>query len=347
MVTTIDTVILLDDASALAAPDVTRLTTRAIEGTGVFDVLMATTKLHLLEEYNAGRITGQEYTTVYLGALTAVLQQSVAFLLNHQQEEKIIAEIALLRQKTVTELTQTDDTIPIGLGFNGDTVVEGLVASQKALNTLQADLVTSQVEKEDAEKDLLGQKIVSELAQTCDNLAQASTAGYGFNDAAIIEGLIKAQQDRTVAEVDLMNQKLVTEVAQTSNTKPIALGQMSTTTAITGLALSQKEKIEAEVILLSQKSITELAQTCDAIPTGTPALNDSLGVEGVVDKQKTLLTRQSDGFLRDAEQKATKMMIDAWSVNASVNEATANSTNKLDDTNLGAMVTKLKTGIGV
>jgi len=346
MVTAIDTVI-LNDIASLAAPDITRLTTRAIEGTGVFDVLMATTKLHLLEEYNAGRISGQEYTTVYLGALTAVLQQSVAFLLSHQQEEKIIAEIALIRQKTVTELTQTDDTIPEGLGFNGDTVVEGLVKSQKDLNALQANLVTSQIEKEDAEKDLLGQKIVSELAQTCDNLAQASAAGYGYNDTAVIEGLIKAQQDRTVAEVDLMNQKLVTEVAQTSDTKPIALGQMSTTTTIAGLALSQKEKIDAEVILLSQKSITELSQTSDAIPTGTPALNVNTTVAGMVDKQKTLLTRQSDGFLRDAEQKATKMLIDAWSVDASVNSATANSTNKLDDANLGAMVTKLKTGIGV
>jgi hypothetical protein len=94
------------------------LTTVDLDGSGVFDQLMKATKLHLQEEYNAQRITGNEYTTVYLGALTAVLQTATQFLLNEQQVNKINADIGLVRQQTVTELANTDDNIPEGLGFN-------------------------------------------------------------------------------------------------------------------------------------------------------------------------------------------------------------------------------------
>lgn len=105
------------DANTLRTP-LSSLTTESLDGTGAFDALMRSTKLHLLEEYNAQRITGNEYATVYLGALSVVLQTSIQFLLNEQQAHQIAAEIGLIRQKTVTELANTDDNIPIGLGFN-------------------------------------------------------------------------------------------------------------------------------------------------------------------------------------------------------------------------------------
>lgn len=94
------------------------LTEVSVEGKGVFDALMRATKLHLKEEYDANRITGKEYSTVYLGALTAVLQTSTQFLLNEQQVNEINARIGLIRQQTATELANTDDSIPVGLAFN-------------------------------------------------------------------------------------------------------------------------------------------------------------------------------------------------------------------------------------
>ena len=105
------------DAKILSTP-LEKLTTEVINGTGAFDVLMRAAKGHMVEEYDAGRITGADYTQVYLGALSAVLQTSIQFLLNEQQAQKINADIGLVRQQTVTELAQTDDNIPVGLGFN-------------------------------------------------------------------------------------------------------------------------------------------------------------------------------------------------------------------------------------
>ena len=123
--------------AASVSPNLSLLSTQSLDGTGAFDVLMKTTKAHLQEEYNAGRITGEEYATVYLGSLTAVLQQAVQYLLNHQQAEKISAEIGLVRQQTITELAQTDNAIPENLGFNDSTDIEGLVKDKRDLNLLQ------------------------------------------------------------------------------------------------------------------------------------------------------------------------------------------------------------------
>lgn len=104
-------------AKMLETP-ISKLTTERVDGDGAFDILMRSTKIHLQEEFESQRITGSEYATVYLGALTAVLQTSIQFLLNEQQVRKLNAEIGLIRQQTVTELSQTDDSVPQGLGFN-------------------------------------------------------------------------------------------------------------------------------------------------------------------------------------------------------------------------------------
>ena len=331
----------ITDIATLETLDVNQLTTKSIAGTGVFDVLMSVVKLHLLEEFNAGRITGAEYSTVYLGALSAVMQQSNAFIANHQTEEEIRARIGLIRQQTVTELAQTDDTILNNLGFNGTTTIEGLVAQQKLLNTQQIAVTTAQALTATAEKDLIGQKIVTELAQTCDNLADAiNTSNYGFNDSTAIEGLLALQLLKTSGENDLTEQKLVTEVANTSNQKPIGLGQMDTTTALNGVTEAQKKKIGAEEDLLIQKTKTELAQISDT--TGS-----AVTVAGVIGKQKLLFAAQTAGFARDAEQKAAKLMLDSWAVSATMNNATANNDNHLNNLSVGVMVEKLLTGLSL
>ena len=63
------------------------ITTNAMNGTGYYDVLMKSTGVQIQNEFNSGRITGNDYSQVYLGGLQAVLQQSVAFALGRQQAD--------------------------------------------------------------------------------------------------------------------------------------------------------------------------------------------------------------------------------------------------------------------
>lgn len=56
------------------------LTTRRPGGTGTFDALMESSSKHILEEFEAGRITGAEYTKAYIACMQASMQFSVQFL---------------------------------------------------------------------------------------------------------------------------------------------------------------------------------------------------------------------------------------------------------------------------
>lgn len=57
------------------------LTTKAIGGTGTFDVLMDSILIHLKEEFDKGRITGDQYAKAYMGLTEAGLSNAVQFLL--------------------------------------------------------------------------------------------------------------------------------------------------------------------------------------------------------------------------------------------------------------------------
>lgn len=66
------------------------------------------------------------------------------------------------------------------------------------------------------------------------------------------------------------------------------------------------EKIDAEICLLTAKCKTEQANILDTV--------DGLAVAGLVGKQKALYQKQADGFDRDAEVKALKVMTDMYSI---------------------------------
>lgn len=74
-----------DETSALygAIPKLTicDLTTGEIDGGGVFDKLMVSIGAHLKGEYDAGRITGAEYTKSYIAAVESALANGTQFLL--------------------------------------------------------------------------------------------------------------------------------------------------------------------------------------------------------------------------------------------------------------------------
>lgn len=108
------------------------------------------------------------------------------------------------------------------------------------------------------------------------------------------------------------------------------------------LIMEQVPKVGAEKALLDQKQTTERAQTQDVA-------NDS----SVVGRQMQLYRAQADGFKRDAEQKAAKIMVDSWNVRRSTNEDTIASDatyqgakgNRLSDSNIGDVIKVLKEGI--
>lgn len=142
-----------------------------------------------------------------------------------------------------------------------------------------------------------------------------------------------AQVAQIQAQTDLIEQQLLNAV--TENT--VLVAQECKLRAEFDHITAQTLKVNGEIALLTQKTATERAQT------------QALGVDAdsVVGKQKGLYQAQTDGFARDAEQKAAKALIDTWSVRRTTDEATvADGVNMLNDTAVGRAVSKLLQGVG-
>lgn len=60
-------------------------TTKVVDGTGSFDVLMASIDAHLDGQFRKGRITGKEYADTYIQLTTAAMSSSLQFLLGKDQ----------------------------------------------------------------------------------------------------------------------------------------------------------------------------------------------------------------------------------------------------------------------
>jgi len=72
-------------ATDIQFEDLTNATTPT-DGTGYFDKLLSTINIHVEDQYNKGRLTGTDYSNVYLGSIQSAISQSLEFLL----KEKLI-----------------------------------------------------------------------------------------------------------------------------------------------------------------------------------------------------------------------------------------------------------------
>lgn len=344
------------------------LTSGSLTSDGVFDKLMASNKAHLEAEYAKNRITGADYSTVYLGMLQQTMQTAVAFLTEQQliglkadllaQQIENETKQGLLLEKQALKMDKDIDLVQSQIDLNGkDLILKQiqidrapkeleLLQSQIDISLKEVEIKQAQLELAEAELlvknrelDLMAEQI--QLAQKDVELKQTQI------DRAPKElELLTAQVSLTTKQGDLVDG----QVAKLEVERDIALQEVQKTTQETKVLVAQECKLKAEfdltmgnvtkttkeTELLAQKVTTEKAQTME------------LGVDenSVIGRQKALYRAQTDGFARDAEQKVAKALMDTWNARRMTDEGTsANTTNKLDDPTIGRAVTKMLTGI--
>ncbi|EOD9945402.1 hypothetical protein ACXNWJ_002984 [Acinetobacter baumannii] len=129
-----------------------------------------------------------------------------------------------------------------------------------------------------------------------------------------------AQIELSYAQIELSKAELETKIKQLDLLKAQIAGQ------------------QAQSALYAQKVITERAQTDSTV----------IGAGSVLSVQNQMIKAQTDGFRRDAEQKAAKIFVDTWSVRRNTDNGTSgNADNLLNDANIGGVLTALLNGIGV
>lgn len=220
------------------------------------------------------------------------------------------------------------------------------------LGSLESVMTTAltfllQKQKNALESQLLGQQII--LAQ-----AEVTKAGAMLLQIQAQTGLVEQQRLNAIAELAIIQAnalKIPAEVAllraQTNKTiQDTANGVIEGTVLV-----NQKLKLDAEIILIGKsgtKSDQETALLLQKVATERAQIS-AAGVEdnSVIGKQKILYAAQTNGFDRDAEQKAAKILVDSWSVRRTTDEGTqADGSNRLDNASIGAAVGKMLAGIG-
>ena len=357
--------------------NVTELTTAEIAGTGVFDVLMQSVKNHVQEEHAKSRITGKEYATVYLEALQSTMAQSIEYLLraktlgfeldnlgkqgvllDHQAEIAIkdaqlkFAQIA--QTQAQTELTE-QQTKSAEAEAHKIPVEISLLRSNLELASVEKDLRIAQVGLAETEKDIAVYNLANKTPVEVE-LLQAQTDNAQSQIALTEAQVVKITEENKVIPYTI--ERIQAEIANMTRQSDILEKELEI--KISSLALQDKqllladaelevrrleldvkraevESAQAQAQLYAAKVLTENAQTMDAAHPNS-----------VLGSNIAVLRAQAAGYARDAEQKAAKILVDAWNVQRNTDEGiTANANNLLYDTSIGKAVSAMLRGAGI
>lgn len=345
------------------------LTEATLDGGGVFDELMRATKAHLQEEYTRGRIKGPEYSQVYLGAMQSVLSQAIQFTL---EKDRSAAQADLLREQAATEIKnrelvdnqikKTVAEIKIANEQLKLTKAQVAMTQQQTLNVEVERTTLIQQQQRYKEETLNITKQRDQIAAQIEVTRQQELNLEAERDALHIQPQVLNQQISNLQQENMLTEATRERVCQERRNlsadyeRLVMLPELTTwqientkseNKVLEGNAskLAQEIcKLAAEYRLLEQKLLTERAQVYEAGVDQDSVIGRQ---KGSLAAQTALYGAQRDGFVRDAEQKATKIMVDSWNVRRTTDEGTsANTTNKLDDGSVGRAVNQLLSGIG-
>ena len=231
--------IALPDVKPITIEDIT---TGSVSGTGIFDKLMQTINLHLLNEFQADRITKSDYGQVYVSALNATLQQAIQFELSKDQaaiqaatlaaQYELIAyqKEALILQNEKMELEKAQLVLAnaqLTLQNEKLAIEKNLVSQQVLLTTAQVSKTNSDIAANDAQIGLINQKKITEIAQTTDGYAGVVGAQVDLYQAQITGFTRDAEQKAAKLALDVLSTQISvddTTTVENTNMHNAAIG---------------------------------------------------------------------------------------------------------------------------
>lgn len=184
------------------------LTTKEVDGTGIFDILMTSAKRHIKEEYEAGRITGNDYVKAYLELTGTVLSGAVQFLLQRDssfwqaaliQQQAQAAQIAVVNARVLLETSKAQFEIA---RIQASTAEVEYAVTKLKLSTEDANYanITAQTEGTvyqttqilPVQKQLVSEQMEAARAQTLNTRT----------DGTVVVGSIGKQKDLYVQQID-------------------------------------------------------------------------------------------------------------------------------------------------
>jgi len=261
--------------TTIAVADLTQAT---LDGTGVFDVLMRANKAHLEAEFNKNRIKGAEYSTVYLGSLTQVMQTALQFLLT---KEKTDLEAQLLQKQILLAQSQIDKAASEKLQIEAQTL---LINQQKA--NLVDELLTAT-----AQRIKLAQETLVVTAQKTQLEAQTANVAAELLNIPKQGTLLDAQKEVQLQQklnlaadklrVDAQAAQITAETLNVPKQGDVLVAQKNQVTQQTANLLAEASNIPKQGLLIDANKAQAIQQT-------TNLVTQSLQIEA----QTLLITQQ-------------------------------------------------------
>ena len=231
--------------------DIKELTTKQLDGTGVFDVLMSATSLHVNGEFAKGNIRGTEYAQVYLGGLQAVLATSVEYInrskllgieISNQEKQGLLteAQIKLVEAQANQITLETQLKLPAEIeNIQATTALsdanKSRVTEELTLIPLQRNILTAQAASVGAET-ILTNKRVDQITQELAKIpVEIQLLENQVINTQTQNELLTAQKEG----IDLQNSKVPKEIV-------ILEKQALQADAATALSTAQKDQMIAE-----------------------------------------------------------------------------------------------------
>ena len=268
--------------------NIEELTQATKDGTGVFDVLMKATSVHIQGEYAFERIRGPEYAQVYLGGLQATLSAAIQYLneskllgikisneekqglliaaqtkLAEAQAAQITAETALKMPaeieniKASTALSDVnkdkvrEELTLIPLQGNLITAQTGQVSAETVLTDKRVDQLTAELAKIPIEIELLEKQVVN--ATTQNDMLVAQKEGVDLQNSMVPKQitLLEKQALQADAQTAMTTAQKDNVVAETTTRLPVEVANLT----------KQGENLAKQVLMTDAQTKQVIEQT--------------------------------------------------------------------------------------
>lgn len=271
-----------------------QLTTRMVDGTGVFDAMMASLNVHMATQYEKGRITGGDYAKVYLGAVQSAMQFGVQFLLGKDQaylenlqtqaniqlaqaqKVKALAEIQIARAQ-VQQMAFTS----IEMRFKAYTARNEYASSKMNLVVGFNGILTSE-----AQTKLVFEQVDAARSQTKDTLQDNSPI---LGVVGMEKALKETQQQMALEQLDVAR-------AQTKDT-------LLNGAPISGITAIEKAFKEAQQVQMEHQGQLTLEQVETARASTRDTLTTGEGIGGLMLVEKQIKLAQKNLTNEQAESQ--------------------------------------------
>lgn len=231
------------------------LTECVVDGNGCFDKVMTALKAHLNLEYEAGRITGAEYTKAYIASMQGALQFSVQYLLGKDNAyfQSLGSQAAALRANIDAYTAKVQLAIAQVQAHQNKAEYANKVLALSATDT-QRDLVMEQAKQviaqtalTGAQEDLTSEQVNTQTKQTAHLAKQTEAIENQMN-------LVDAQTETQKQQKQLLLEQTEQAHAQISDTR------LDGKTPVSGYTGNQNNLLKQQVVSFKKDSLIKSAK---------------------------------------------------------------------------------------